>query len=135
VVAAWADDLGSGRWSEKQAQEWREKTGWLVGLVEGKSQTIYPWDSWTKQYTNEPSLWFHDIFHRDGRPYRAEEVAYIREVTQNDVLFDGKDMGEWRQPKRLAGGQAGCVGRCEARSVCHYRRPGDPGERSPGPDV
>ena len=69
------------------------------GLVEGKSQTIYPWDSWTKQYTTELSLWFHDIFHRDGRPYRAEEVACIREVTQNDVLFDGEDLAGWRQPQ------------------------------------
>jgi hypothetical protein len=31
------------------------------GFVSGKSQTIYPWDSWTKQYTQEPPLWFHDI--------------------------------------------------------------------------
>ena len=48
------------------------------GLVDGKSQTIYPWDSWTKQYTAEPPLWFHDIFRRDGTPYRGEEVEYIR---------------------------------------------------------
>src|SRR5207245_1997188 len=31
LLAARADEFGSGRWSEKQAQEWREKTGWLVG--------------------------------------------------------------------------------------------------------
>ena len=31
VLAGWADELGSGRWSEKQAQDWREKTGWLAG--------------------------------------------------------------------------------------------------------
>ena len=51
------------------------------GFVDGKSQTIYPWDSWKKTYTNEPPVWFHDIFRRDGTPYRAEEVAYIRGVT------------------------------------------------------
>jgi hypothetical protein len=50
------------------------------GLVSGKSQTIYPWDSWTKQYDSEPDLWFHDIFRRDGSPYRPEEVAYIKKV-------------------------------------------------------
>jgi hypothetical protein len=68
------------------------------GLVEGKSQTIYPWDSWTKHYDQEPSLWFHDIFHRDGTPYRAKEVAYIREITQSRYLFDGNDLSGWRQP-------------------------------------
>ena len=42
------------------------------GFVSGKSQTIYPWDSWTKTYTAEPPLWFHDIFHQDGTPYKQE---------------------------------------------------------------
>jgi hypothetical protein len=57
------------------------------GLVEGKSQTIYPWDSWTKAYDAEPALWFHDIFHRDGRPYRPKEVEYIRAVTKGANVF------------------------------------------------
>jgi hypothetical protein len=51
------------------------------GLVDGKSQTIYPWDTWLRQYDDRPELWFHDIFHRDGRPYRQEEVEYIRRLT------------------------------------------------------
>ncbi len=51
------------------------------GFVSGKSQTIYPWDSWTKTYTSEPPVWFHDILRMDGSPYRPEEVAYIRGVT------------------------------------------------------
>lgn len=51
------------------------------GFVSGKTQTIYPWDSWTKTYTTEPPLWFHDIFRKDGTPYKPEEVAFIREIT------------------------------------------------------
>lgn len=51
------------------------------GFVSGKTQTIYPWDSWLKRYTAEPPVWFHDIFHTDGTPYREEEVALIRRVT------------------------------------------------------
>jgi hypothetical protein len=51
------------------------------GFVNGKTQTIYPWDSWTKTYTAEPPVWFHDIFRSDGTPYDAKEVKYIREVT------------------------------------------------------
>ncbi len=37
------------------------------GLVSGKSQTIYPWDSWSIKYTAAPDLWFHDIFFKDGQ--------------------------------------------------------------------
>jgi hypothetical protein len=51
------------------------------GFVSGKSQTIYPWDSWKKPYTSEPSPWFHDIFRSNGEPYDAEEVAYIKRMT------------------------------------------------------
>ena len=51
------------------------------GFVDGKSQTIYPWDSWKKAYDAEPPVWFHDIFRRDGTPYITAEVDYIRTVT------------------------------------------------------
>lgn len=51
------------------------------GFVSGKTQTIYPWDSWKKTYTNEPPVWFHDILRPDGTPYIAAEAAYIRGVT------------------------------------------------------
>ena len=51
------------------------------GFVEGKSQTIYPWDSWDKAYTSEPTMWFHDIFHRDGKPYDPNEVDVICKLT------------------------------------------------------
>jgi hypothetical protein len=51
------------------------------GFVSGKSQTIYPWDSWQKKYTSEPPLWFHDILRMDGTPYKQSEVDYIRRVT------------------------------------------------------
>jgi hypothetical protein len=53
------------------------------GLVNGKTQTHLPWDSWEKPYRNrEPELWFQDIFHADGRPYRASETEFIRNITR-----------------------------------------------------
>ncbi len=55
------------------------------GFVQGRSQTIMPWDSWTREYTGEPPVWFHDIFRTDGTPYRSEEVALIRQVTGANV--------------------------------------------------
>ena len=51
------------------------------GLVDGKSQTIYPWDSWKKAYTSEPEVWFHDIFRKDGTPYRKAETDLIKKLT------------------------------------------------------
>jgi hypothetical protein len=52
------------------------------GLVAGKTQTYLPWDSWRNPYTDrEPAVWFHDVFHADGRPYRSEEAEFIRATT------------------------------------------------------
>jgi len=53
------------------------------GFVSGKTQTIYPWDSWEKTYTAEPPLWFHDIFHPDGTPFDPRETKLIRQLTQS----------------------------------------------------
>ena len=53
------------------------------GFVAGKSNTIYPWDSWQKPYDDEPPIWFHDIFREDGTAYRQAEVDYIRNVTNS----------------------------------------------------
>lgn len=51
------------------------------GLVDGKSQTKYPWSTWQMPILGEPSPWHHDIFHTDGKPYREAEVKFIRELT------------------------------------------------------
>jgi hypothetical protein len=51
------------------------------GLVDGKSQTRYPWNTWQMPNLGEPDPWHHDIFHTDGRPYRDKEVKLIRELT------------------------------------------------------
>lgn len=52
------------------------------GFVDGKSQTIYPWESWTKEYKGEPELWFHDIFRRNGDAYKEDEIKLIRSLTK-----------------------------------------------------
>jgi hypothetical protein len=51
------------------------------GFVAGKTQTIYPWETWTKTYTNEPAVWFHDIFRTNGVPFDPNEIHYIKTVT------------------------------------------------------
>ena len=65
TAVPWAKSVGAYNW----------------GCVSGKTQTIYPRDSWKKTYTSEPPVWFHDIFRSDGTPYRPEEISFIRSVT------------------------------------------------------
>ena len=50
------------------------------GLVSGKSNTIYAWDTPIPD-GSEPELWFHDIFRKDGTPYKQEETDVIMELT------------------------------------------------------
>jgi hypothetical protein len=52
------------------------------GFVAGKSQTYFPWDSWEKPYVLQPPpVWFHDVLHPDGQPYREREAQIIRELS------------------------------------------------------
>ena len=52
------------------------------GLVAGKTQTYLPWDSWRHPYIlDQPTLWFHEVFHADGTPYREREIEIIRSLT------------------------------------------------------
>lgn len=55
------------------------------GLVEGKTQTHCPWDSWNTKYDTEPPLWFHDIFRQNGEPYIIEEIEFLKEITKEKV--------------------------------------------------
>jgi hypothetical protein len=58
------------------------------GFVAGRTQTYIPWDSWERRYPEEgPDVWFHDIFHSDGTPYRVEETEFIRKTLLDEELF------------------------------------------------
>ena len=55
------------------------------GLVNGKTQTYLPWDSWERPYVlSQPTIWFHDVFHPDGTPYRKAETDLIRRLTSSN---------------------------------------------------
>ncbi|HYX05494.1 MAG TPA: cellulase family glycosylhydrolase [Bacteroidales bacterium] len=81
----------------------KEKIGAINwGLVNGKTQTIYPW-SYPKGSTNayynkwrqrvravypwqshltapQPKVWFHDIFRKNGTPYDSTETNLIKKL-------------------------------------------------------
>ena len=50
------------------------------GLVAGKTNTIYAWDT-PMPNGEEPPVWFHDIFRKDGTPYKQEEIDLIKSLT------------------------------------------------------
>lgn len=50
------------------------------GLVAGKTNTIFAWDTPLPDVT-EPPVWFHDIFRQDGTPYSQEEIDVIKSLT------------------------------------------------------
>lgn len=62
----------------------RENVGMINwGLVDGDIQTRMPWDSWERPYTlQEPTVWFHDLMYRDGRPYREREAELFRQAAR-----------------------------------------------------
>ncbi|HEY0246527.1 MAG TPA: 1,4-beta-xylanase [Mucilaginibacter sp.] len=49
------------------------------GVVSGKTNTIYAWDT-PMPDGSEPKLWFHDIFRKDGQPYKQQEVDLIKQL-------------------------------------------------------
>lgn len=74
------------------------------GLVSGKTQTIYSWDSprgygeefyarWRNEVrevypwedhlkVSEPEVWFHDIFRRDGSAFDTTEIELIKRINK-----------------------------------------------------
>ncbi len=49
------------------------------GFVSGKTNTIYAWDTPMPDGA-EPKIWFHDIFRKDGTPFKQEEVDLIKQL-------------------------------------------------------
>ena len=51
------------------------------GLVDGKTQTRFPWRSWWEEVDeNEP--WFHELLHADGTPYSEREASTFQQITE-----------------------------------------------------
>ena len=50
------------------------------GLVEGKTNTKYAWETPLAD-GSEPNEWFHEVFRRDGSPYRRDETELIKKLS------------------------------------------------------
>lgn len=55
------------------------------GLVDGKTNTKYQWDVPIAD-GSDPIEWFHEVFRRDGTPYRQDEVDLIKKLNGKQPL-------------------------------------------------
>jgi hypothetical protein len=49
-------------------------------FVNGRTQTIYPVESWRRRFSHEPAVWNTCILRADGAPYLKDETDYIRRI-------------------------------------------------------
>ena len=50
------------------------------GLVDGRTNTRFPWRSWTEK-VDDDEPWFHELLRVDGTPYSAEEAEIFRRTS------------------------------------------------------
>jgi hypothetical protein len=56
------------------------------GLFTGKTQTNLRWQTMSGEPEANPEIWQQDLFYNDGRPYREEEIAYIKRFAKEKII-------------------------------------------------
>lgn len=80
ICTEWMARLQGSRWDTDLPLFKAEGVGcYNWGLVNGRTQCQFAW--YHKRGSPEPTVWFHDLFHADGRPYEASEHTAIRQTT------------------------------------------------------
>jgi xylan 1,4-beta-xylosidase len=90
VCTEWMARLQGGKWETDLPLLKQERVGcYNWGLVNGRTQTQFAWGA--KKGSQEPKVWFHDLFHKDGTAYDPAEIAAIQRiigVPRLEPLFD-----------------------------------------------
>ena len=50
------------------------------GFVAGKTNTIFPWSSWTTAFDSMPKVWHHDIYRTDKSPFSEAEITLLKTI-------------------------------------------------------
>ena len=50
------------------------------GFVAGKTNTIFPWSSWTTKFDSLPKIWHHDIYRKDKSPFSESEITFLKTI-------------------------------------------------------
>lgn len=85
INTEWMARLQGSRWETDLPLFKREAAGcYSWGLVNGRTQCQFAW--YHSRGTPPPRVWFHDLFHGDGRPYDVAEHEAIRRTAQDKVI-------------------------------------------------
>jgi hypothetical protein len=85
INTEWMARLQGSSWESDLPLFKQEAVGcYSWGLVNGRTQCQFSW--YHKRGTPEPKVWFHDLFHRDGRPYDPAEHEVIRKTTADKTI-------------------------------------------------
>jgi predicted GH43/DUF377 family glycosyl hydrolase len=85
LCTEWMARLLGSRWETDLPLFKAEGVGcYNWGLVNGRTQAQFSWRN--KRGDSEPSVWFHDLFHADGRPYAPAEHEAIRRTAADKRL-------------------------------------------------
>ena len=58
----------------------RDVGAYVWGLVDGRTQTRFPWTSWVRRSAPD-APWFHELLRIDGTPYDEAEAELLRSLT------------------------------------------------------
>ncbi len=93
INTEWMARLQGSRWETDLPVFKQEGVGcYSWGLVNGRTQAQFAW--YHRRGTPEPKVWFHDLFHSDGRPYDAAEHDVIRKITAGTAPQGAVDSGD-----------------------------------------
>jgi hypothetical protein len=85
INTEWMARLKGSSWETDLPLFKQEAVGcYSWGLVNGRTQCQFAWHH--RRGTPEPKVWFHDLFHRDGRPYDPAEHEVIRKTTADKTI-------------------------------------------------
>jgi hypothetical protein len=98
LCTEWMARLLGSRWETDLPLFKAEGVGcYNWGLVNGRTQAQFSWRN--KRDDPEPSVWFHDLFRTDGRPYDPAEHEAIRKATADKRLdWSARDFGQIQTP-------------------------------------
>ena len=80
------------------------------GLVDGKSQTKYSWNTWQDPEPWDPNLWFHDVLRPSCIPYDLDEAALIRQLTGTTFGNEMPTFDEGAEAQRSLAENTGQIG-------------------------
>jgi beta-1,2-mannobiose phosphorylase / 1,2-beta-oligomannan phosphorylase len=101
ISTEWMARLQGSRWASDLPLFKHEAVGcYSWGLVNGRTQCQFAW--FHRRGTPEPKVWFHDLFHQDGRPFDAAEHEAIRQTTANKAIDWAAT--DYTQPQTAPGG-------------------------------